>query len=1629
MAEEIGGIKIVIEAEDKASSTLSKISAKVGDFGKVSKTEAKSVDKVTASTDKVTASTKKYRQEMQLTEKSYKANKEALDKVRLAYNDTAKSTDNLIASKKQESKVYEQSNAALNKNTKSYSENTRSQRENTKSQKENKRNWEATGKSLKDFGDGLDGVTKPLQYATVGAVAGGVAVSKMAMDYETAFTKVKKTTNGSVEELEMLDKQFKSLSDTIPLSSTELAELGAVGGQLGVKTKDIAKFTESMAAMSVATNLAGEDGAATMARLMNVMGEDINNIDRVGSAIVDLGNNTATTEAEIATMAQRMGKYGKTVGMNTAQVLGYSAALSSLGVEAQLGGSAIGRTWLDIETAVGNGGEALQAYAKYAGTSAEEFASQWSTDPSGAFNGLIKGLSTAENLTGAMNDLGIVNTQDQQIIMALAGSYDLMTKSLNLSSNAYQSNTALMKEANTAYGTTANQMKLAVNDIQDAAVSWGDVLLPEISKGAKWVGSVAEGFESLDEGAKSFIISGAKTAVVLGGASKAAVGVVKGVGGIVEGVGSIKKAVSAGGTLAKLAPALTAAASAAGPVALGVAGVTAAVVLGTKAYKAYQTAGLRASQQLIVKTQELADSTSRYKELNDLEWEYKDLTVKISGGKLDGADLENAKARVEEIKKILSEKYKINVDYGDIEKSIALAKEMSRAQVVTQRSDLLSSINDYGEDKYVSLKNNIAECTEELNGYNEQMAEISKAQTAITKLTEEWEALSDEQKTIDAQNDFGNRLEEIMRGVPGFENYFADGAAMGTAFFNLASEFSVIEKSAEKLREEIGRDEETLGNFTKAAENLAQVGLAEISMGNTEEGFSDIALAIDKANLSANKYAIEAAKVQTKQQDLDKIFAEGGSALDKFVDSYMYSMEQLGASSGDIAVGAALLKNGFTDISQAASAGTLDTVSKQATELAQSMGKLDKEHEIKLSANGDVSLLDTASQKVTEVQSKSNVNVEVNSNGDITILDEATNRTQALSSLGAVSLSINAEGNIEVLDEAGEEMAEIDGTTGEVAVNGDYSGAEEIQQALDDSDELEDKDVSSKATGSYPGKSEIETALSHQNSLSDVSVTYTVNYEINGPVSTALGKIFKRSAKGTQNFEGGLAMVNDERGISDPRELIIDKGRVFIPQGRDVILPLSKGAKVYTASQTKAIMNNLGIPHYAGGKDNSEAYIDARDDWTHITNTRAVTVTEELEKWVELSKKFKSNINDINDIEEQIHSTTLKIRDEQNKASEDYIMARMVMNDWGSWGDDAVSAFNRVRDREYKFVEEGKITAKEADEYIVKLGEDMFDARVNNSDRWLEHEREYNNISVEDYIEGIDRKRAYTQQAFDEGMITTAKYYTAMQKYDDEEADARREASDKRVQSYFTNADLYYRKREAYGDWAEFGDSPEAYYKRVGKDIEAMYAAGDLSLDEYNERKTNNDIDLYYAQNDAIEEVFSNYRDYIDSVNERYDQLIAKKEKAFEAKNLKKELEDAQKVRDMYAGAVTQRGKEAYEQSLDDIEDISHQISINAHEEEQTAVIKELEGKLETAEKNKKYLLDKITVSGINIDGYVQALQTSGMTSVPNILEQILSKLNNQGPTNSYGSITQNIYADGAGIGSLVNDLTRPFRM
>ena len=1524
----------------------------------------------------------------------------------------------------------------------------------------NKNKFESTGKSIKDFGEGVDRVTKPLQIAAVGAVGAGVAVTKAAMEYETAFTGVKKTVEGTPEQLAKVNTEIQEMSKRIPVQATELANLAATAGQLGVDADHVAKFTEIAAAMGVATNLAGEEGAATLAQFINVSGDSLDNVDRVGSAIVALGNNTATTEADIAHMALRMGKFGNTVHMTSDEVLGYSAALASSGIEAQLGGSAMGRTWLDIQSAVSGNTETLQKYAKYAGTTAEEFKKQWSTDPSGAFNGLIKGLSTTEDLTSAMMDLGIENIQDQQAVMALANNYGLLEKCMNLSSSAYKENTALSKEANTAYATTANQIQLAKNAVNGAARSWGNVLLPEVAKGAGAIGNLADKIANADEGTKKAVISGAKAVVITGAAVKGTTSLIKGIGGTVEGIASIKKGIDkvktvagAGGVFSTIAKGASAAGSAILPVGAAIVGVTAAVGAGKLIYDSYYKSTYKFADGLKEQGEAAKKAYNEWRELNNLQWEYNDLSGKMERGELNGEDLEHAKQRIEEIKKTLSEKFKIDLDSGDIDDAIEKAKTLSEIDVLNSKRSLRNELDDkkgaYDEavENLPKLTTQLKEAEAAQEKYNNTKLEIAQARDAFKSGTM-------------GEAEYMDKVKTSMKGVLGegaaYKNWLTS-VEQAQRLMNMTQADALDFEGKTKLNsliDNLNIDEFTkkisdyqtaINNYKDAARSFADMNLSQMEDafkvgGDITPYMQEIGELVKGGLINADEYAKKAAQIQTGQKDLNKLFSEGGQSLSNFVSTYISDMQKFGASTQDTVTGAALLKNGFTDVSQACAQGGdavknvladiqslgqqqglfegLDSggIADKITEIAHSMGLIPKEKKIKISADGNIEIVDKAKEAMDNLNKKGSTKLTVNADGNIKVLDTADEKLKELAEKGQINIKFNVDtGGWDINDLNGNKIGdiEVDGTvnwhTGEIPKDiPDLDGKANISLGTVPTEIPNIPGLADYALGEHPteapdihGKAYYEVVLKGMSQLG--------GGKGHDKLSAA-----SQQAKGTQNFGGGLAMVNDQTGISDPRELIIDRGRAFIPQGRNVILPLSRGAKVYTAAQTKRIMANMGIPHYAEGKDNSDAFKTAKDDWTHYTRTHAVSVTEEMRKWVALSKEFTSTQKDVEDIQEGIWAATRKVRDEQNELSEEYLATRAVFNDWGEYSDSMAAGFRRVSDREKQYVKDSVITEKEANTYLKKLGKDMFDDRVENSKAWLERQVKYNNMSVESYIESVEKMKAAAYEAYGAGMITSPQLNISLQEYDDMIADKTKEANTQKYEMKMKNAEEYITNSETFG-WQN-GDSLVKARERVFANIQESFEKGEIDWDtyifDYNAAKRN----LYNAQSDAYDEMLEAQRAYIDEVDDGYNKLIDKKEEAFDMRVLTRNISEASEKAKIYAGAVTQRGKDVYKETTENLEDLLHQKTVKELQAKQTEVVEKMRADLDTAEKYKKQVLNSLSNAQIDIAGIARSIQgnTANMQGLFNDLLRGIENLQNDRAI-TYGA-TYNMYGVGDGM-------------
>lgn len=1543
-----------------------------------------------------------------------------------------------------------------------------------------------TGKGIKEVGESIDTITKPIQYASTALAAGGVASAKFAIDFEDSFAGVKKTVDATPEQLSKIKQGIIDLSTTgidgrgaIPQTTTELNELAAAGGQLGISQENIIDFTEVMAQMGSATNLVGEEGAATLARFQNVMGVGQNEIRNIGSAIVDLGNHSATTESEIAEMALRMGKYGSSVRMSAADVLGYSAALSSLGIEAQMGGSAIGRTWLSIETAVASGGEGLTKFAKYSGKSAEEFKEQWNTDSSGAFNGLLKGLQSAENLTVALDDLGINNTQDIQAMMALVNGYDLVTESVNRSNTAYQENTALQEEFNAKNETTASKLANTKNNIIEAARSIGETMLPSIQDASTTVADFAKGLSQMSDEQKRAVVNTGATVIAIGAISKVSAGAIKGVGGIVEAVGNIKKAFSAGGALAKFAPTLASIGAVAGPAVLSLGAMATATVVLYKAarkYEEYSKDWSRGGDELSNKTKSYADAA---RDLNSLQWELRNLQQVVNNPDTDETTLQQSKQRIEEIKNLLAEKYNMDISVNDAELDEAIEK-MKRVNYLEAKQNI-PDLTDYGNNKKDDYED--AKSSREL--YNENVEGIKKQQQATADYRSELLMLKDAyDKGSVSQEEFNNKFNELSEatGNPNFKNSPIEALLNSTAIEDWSKE---LEKNLTNNNTLISENEATMAEYEKTMRELANAGLLEMEFGDTEQGLEHITTAVKNADLSMSDWATTAALVQTGQSSLDDVWQAGGDTLNKFISNYTADMQKFGASSNEIATKAALLQNGFRSIQEASEAGALDVVTKQANDLAHSMGLIPENKNIAINASGDISIIEDVQRAVDVVNGVGDVNLQVSAEGDISVLNTADSELQELVNNNQVTIKFNVDtGGFDINDLNGDKLGEIT-ATGKVIWTNDSTEPDNYTAPPKEGNVTFTKD-SAEPDGYQP---EDKFATVHYTvSVEGSSIEGLSDKSAPAAKFGSTGMFVKKAkkAKGTQNFEGGLAMVNDEKGISDPRELIVDKGRAFIPQGKDVLLPLSKGAKVYTASQTKAIMSGMGIPHYATGKDNSDAFTSAKDDWTHYTKTHAVTTAQELEKWLEFQEKFKSNDKDIADIEEQIFSLTQKRTQELNNLSKSYIEERAALNDWDDNGDNPIDAFTRIRDRNMAEVEAGRMTWEDYTTEMSSIGSTLYDNMTEYSRDWLEHQEKYNGMSAADYIAGIGRIQTYTEQMYAQGIISHKEYVEAKNKLNEEYLDKRKE----QIEKEYDISKNYISEHTYFNDWQDNGDSPLDAYNRVmdrhreelargeltqdefdkyqselGSDMyserveqsknwleeqrkyygmtdaeyiaglkriqqytQEYYDAGLISRKEYNENMTELNHDMFDQAGESFDDMLQQQQDYINKLRDEFSAQEQALQDSWTVEDRKADMSETQAQLDIYANAVTDRGQQKYKELQEQMKQLQRDEELYQLQVKNNATIEKLEAEYDALENSKADFIKSIAtnIDSIDVTGIVADITqevSGGNDKITKTLGEIIEAIKGikieQQNYNNNSKITINT-TDSAVLGSYV---------
>lgn len=658
---------------------------------------------------------------------------------------------------------------------------TEAQQAQVELEKINRLRFDYVTDQLDKFGKKLEGAGRAMLPATAAITAGFVAAGKAGIDFESAMIGVDKTTNLTAEQLKELGEDIRGMSKEIPVAATDLAKLAETAGRLGIAEDNLLGFARVMADMGVASNLAGEQGADMLARFINITGMAQGDVDRLGSSIIALGNNFATSEQEIATMALRLAAMARQAGLSEADTLGLATAMSALGLEAEAGGSAFSKVLVRIKTAVETGNADLKAYAATAGMTAVQFKDAFERDAMGAVLAFVDGLGKAEkqgkSTVVMLEEMGITEIRMRDALLRMAQSSDVVKNAITTSNTAWQENIALQEEADKFYASTASQIEMMKNELVDMGIEMSEALIPILKDMIAGVKDAVQWFGSLNDGQK-------QNAVVIAGIVAAAGPLLIMIGklplmlsNIATAAQFVGDAIAAGGAKAAIATAGLSAAIgliASGIMALKINAAEAtqttraldeAVKSSKAAYDAHKkaidetvTSGreeLAQVEKILPRIKELNENKNRtaaeQAELNELVRQANSIipslitAVENEAGAWDvntDAIIRNAQARVdqEELDELLRRQREIQPDKDN---QIKIAKELSieLGGLKKQYNDLETAAqsNAYYAMKRLEIALQIAEAEKKLKETVEQSgalsAEAKEIQSRIDELT------------------------------------------------------------------------------------------------------------------------------------------------------------------------------------------------------------------------------------------------------------------------------------------------------------------------------------------------------------------------------------------------------------------------------------------------------------------------------------------------------------------------------------------------------------------------------------------------------------------------------------------------------------------------------------------------------------------------------------------------------------------------------------------------------------------------------------------------------------------------------------------------------------------------------
>ena len=715
--------------------------------------------------------------------------------------------------------------------------------------------------------------------ATAGVAAALKEIGEMyaecieaSMEFESAMTGVSKTTDMSDAELAQMGEEIKALATEIPITTTELANVAEVAGQLGIAKDDLLDFSTIMSMLATATTMTADEAATMLAQFANITQMDPMYYSNLASTIVDLGNNYATTEQKITDMAQGIAASASIAGMSEAEMVALSAAVTSLGIETQAGATSMSKLITEIMTAVETG-DNLGTFASIAGMSSVEFQEAWGVNAVDALRAFVVGLSDTErngmSATAALAELGITEARMQRMVLSLSNSGDLLNRTLDTANNAWEENTALTVEAEKRYATTESQLTMMKNSANNLKISIGDALTPAMADLYGVAGDV------LDETAMFISQNPA---------------LVQSVTTFVGVLALATAGMTAYAAAKKTAKALELGSlfTAGGPYMLAIAGVaalTAGVVGLVKAHEEAEIAARRYGAEVSEAASEYKEAMGQADELEQNINNWRTLNETISSGTASADEVTAAKERLKETEQWLIDNYGIYMNNDGTISQEEIDSLEKRNEELRETARLKAEIALYNaKESYDTAKGEIGDTQEKRDSLQAETSQIVDQQGIMQKHylaymsqteTEDFKALSVDEQFAVHDEAMASMMSELNNSgfYEEWDGQFGKNMAdVANHIDYLGDKIDDNEKQINEYNTELLEYQESALDYKNAARDIIDFNIADIPTDNLAE-FAAVAKSIGEQAANAE---LEASELEAYAAQLTEIAHAAG---------------------------------------------------------------------------------------------------------------------------------------------------------------------------------------------------------------------------------------------------------------------------------------------------------------------------------------------------------------------------------------------------------------------------------------------------------------------------------------------------------------------------------------------------------------------------------------------------------------------------------------------------------------------------------------------------------------------------------------------------------------------------------